>query len=297
MQKGAFAISLVISGLLIFSISAGSQDEQPRGANIIPADGWTDKPAKQLSKDEASAPAPRRDISGIWDPGNAGLQVLGAGAMPEDGKPEHQPPYTAAGLAALKLTKPTNGIRIVLPGDTNDPVVQCDPQGFPRADLYNVRTTQILQRPNSIVMLYEFQKIWRVIWTDGRQFPKDQAPRWYGYSVGKWQDDYTFVVETRFMYPGTWIDRAGRPHGKDLTVEEIFHRPDYGMLQLTVIITDPEMYTKPWIALNKLPFRLQSPHFDVTEWMCSPTELKEYNEFIGNPASSSEGSEKKDDKK
>jgi hypothetical protein len=32
------------------------------------------------------------------------------------------------------------------------------------------------------------------------------------------------------------------------------------------------MYTEPWIALNKLPFKLQSWHFDVTEMLCSPAE-------------------------
>jgi hypothetical protein len=56
-------------------------------------------------------------------------------------------------------------------------------------------------------------------------------------------------------------------------------------LELTVTITDPKMYTKPWIALNKLSFKLQSWNFDVTEMLCSPLELAQYNRFIGNPAS------------
>lgn len=250
-----------------------------------PVDGWANKPVAQLSKEQAEAPAPRHDISGIWDPGNGGIQAVGARAVPEDGKPGHDLPYTPLGLEKLKLTKPSNGVRTVLPGDTNDPVVACDPQGFPREDLYELRTTQILQTPDSMVLLYEFGKVWRVVWTDGRQFPANMAPRWYGYSIGKWEDDYTFVVTTRGTYTSTWIDRAGRPHGLDLTVEERFHRVNYGTLELTVTINDPEMYTKPWIALNKLPFKLQGSQFDVTEMLCSPTELKEYNEFIGDPVS------------
>jgi hypothetical protein len=248
-------------------------------------DGWTLQPVAQLDKTHATAPAPRRDISGIWDPGDGGIQPMGAEAMPEDGKPEHALPYTPLGLEKLKLTKPSNGVRSVLPGDTNDPVVACDPQGLPREDLYELRTTHILQTPTSTVVLYEFGKVWRVVWTDGRDFPKDAAPRWFGYSVGKWEDDYTFVVETTGIDERTWIDRAGRPHSADLRVEERFHRVNYGTLELTVIINDPKMYTKPWVALNKLPFRLQPANFDVTEMMCSPSELAEYNKFIGNPAS------------
>jgi len=248
----------------------------------MPVDGWTGQPVPQPT---TAGPAPRRDIFGIWDPGNGGIQAMGAAAMPEDGKPEHSLPYTPAGLAALKLTKPSNGARSVLPGDTNDPVVTCNPQGLPREDLYELRTTQILQTPASVVILYEFGKVWRVIWTDGRDFPRNPAPRWFGFSIGKWEDDSTFVVQTCCMNDEIWVDRAGRPHSADMRVEERFHRADSNTLELTVTINDPQMYTKPWIALNKLPFKLQTAHFDVTEMLCSPAELAEYNRFIGGPAS------------
>jgi hypothetical protein len=107
----------------------------------------------ESSKNQTAAAAPRHDISGIWDPGNDGIQPLGPRAMPEDGKPEHQIPYTPAGLEALKTHKPSNGVRSVLPGETNDPVVYCDPQGMPREDLYELRTTHILQTPLNVVVL------------------------------------------------------------------------------------------------------------------------------------------------
>ncbi len=54
-------------------------------------------------------------------------------------------PYTPLGQEALNLTKPANTVRSVLPGETNDPVLYCEPQGMPREDLYELRTTQILQ--------------------------------------------------------------------------------------------------------------------------------------------------------
>ena len=231
------------------------------------------------------APAPIHDISGIWDPGNEGIQPLGPRAMPEDGKPEHQIPYTPLGLEALNTHKPSNGIRSVLPADTNDPVVYCDPQGFPREELYELRTTQILQTPLNVVVLYEFGKIWRVVWTDGRDLPKDPEPRWFGYSVGKWEDDYTFVMQTSGTDERTWVDRAGRPHSGDLRVEERFHRVDHDTLELTLTINDPKMYTEPWVALDKLRFKLQPANFDVREMICSPSEFAEYNKIIGNPAS------------
>ena len=249
------------------------------------ADGWG-RPVPPPAKPQNAPTAPRHDISGTWDPGGRGIQPMGAGAMPEDGKPEHALSYTPAGLAKLNTTKPTNGSRTVLPQDTNDPATRCDPQGLPRENLFELRQTQILQTPEKIVVLYEYGKIWRTIWIDGRELPKDPEPRWFGYSVGTWEDDYTLVVQTSGMDERTWIDKAGRPHSADLRMEERFHRVDQGTLELSVKIDDPKMYTKPWMALNKLPFYLRPPDFDVREMMCSPSEFAEYEKEIGVPASS-----------
>jgi hypothetical protein len=92
-------------------------------------------------------------------------------------------------------------------------------------------------------------------------------------------------VQTSGISEKTWIDRAGRPHSSDLRVEERFHRVNYGTLELSVIINDPQMYTKPWLALDRLRFRLLPEGFDVTEMMCSPSQIAEYNKFVGYPAS------------
>jgi len=228
------------------------------------------------------APAARRDISGIWTPANGpgdGIGGTGAKNMPEDGKPEHQLPYTPLGLETLAKTKPGNGARMVHPSEINDPeVISCEPQGMPRQNLYELRTTQILQTPVSVVILYQFDKIWRVIWADGRELEKEHAePRWFGYSVGKWEDDYTFVVTTNGTDERTWLDKAGRPHSEDLFITERFHRVSRDRLELTMIIDDPKMYTKTWVALEKFPFKLMPPTTDVREMMCSNEEFRAYH--------------------
>jgi hypothetical protein len=281
----------VVLAALIFSPFVPSQTDKPRSPDPTEPglDGWG-RPITAPPKDRKAAPAPRHDISGIWDATDTGgIQQLGAKAMPDDGKPEHQLPYTALGLETLKRTKPSNGIRSVLPGENNDPVfTNGDPQGFPREDLYELRTTQILQTPQSVVLLYQFGKIWRVIWTDGRELPKNPEPRWFGYSVGKWVDDFTLVVETSGTDERTWIDRAGRPHSADLRVEERFHRPDRDHLELSVTIDDPKMYTRPWVAVDRQVFEPQPPSFDVREMIWSPSEYEQYNKLMGNSVSDKE---------
>jgi hypothetical protein len=294
MRTRFFAPSVALA-VLLFSPLARSQNAAPesgrRPDESRPAfplekrvDGWG-RPVKPPVKGQKSDPAPKHDISGIWDPGDGGIQALGPAAMPEDGKPEHRLPYTPLGLETLNATKPSNGARSALPNETNDPVVAGDPQGMPREDLFELRTTQILQTPVQVYLLYEFGRVWRVIWTDGREVPKDPEPRWFGYSVGKWVDDYTLVVQTSGTDERTWIDHAGRPHSGDMRVEERFHRVDHDHLELTVAIDDPKMYTKPWVALDKLVFNLEPQTFDVREMIWAPTEFQGYNKLLGNSAS------------
>jgi hypothetical protein len=303
MLKRLIAPTLLLA-VLIFSASAHAQSAPPKSATPsqsgpqapaasapVDYDGWG-KPIPSVVKNQKPAPAPRHDISGTWDPANGpddGGQFLGAKALPVDGKPGHEPAYTPLGLEAYLRTKPSNGARMVSPGETNDPELLCDPQGFPREDLFQLRTTQIVQAPGKIYMLYEFDRVWRVIWTDGRELPKDPEPRWYGYSVGKWVDDYTLVVETSGTDDRTWVDHAGRPHTADLRVEETFHRVDHDHLEWTVKIDDPKMYTKPWLAMDKFPMRLLPPDMDVREMICSRAEFDEYDKLIGNPASDPPG--------
>lgn len=252
-------------------------------------------------KTSAAAPAPRRDISGTWEPANApgdGIQPIGAKAMPSDGKPEHQLPYTPLGLATYKSHKALDGVDAVLPGFDNDPRGKCEPLGFPRMDLSNLRQTQILQNDYKVVILYENLQVWRTIWTDGRELPRVveegvlvgkeiREPRYYGYSVGKWADDTTLVVQTvgTLGEDKTWMDLAGRPVSGALHVEERFHRVDRDRLELTVTIDDPKMYTKPWVAMDRFPFRLQDPHTDVMEMYCSPAEMEKFKKLVGDPIS------------
>jgi hypothetical protein len=238
-------------------------------------------------KGEKPAPAPRRDISGVWEPAasaSAGINANGAQLMPSDGKPEHELPYTAEGRAAFLSHKPTFGVTMVPSALTNDPMPGCDPQGFPRIVLHNFRTSRIIQTPENVVILYEFNKKWRTIWTDGRPIPKEvDEPRWWGYSVGRWVDDYTFAAESYGFDDRTWLDNAGRPHSDAMRVREEYKRTDRDHVVMTIVVDDPKYYTRPWTALI-LPLRLQSPNFDIREMECSPTETALYNKLFANPA-------------
>jgi hypothetical protein len=242
---------------------------------------------------EKPGPPPRRDISGIWVPAEGpggGIQADGAQLMPASGKPEHELPFTPLGREAYQANRPSVGNNMVLSVFTNDPVKGgvtgngCDPVGFPRLALYNYREQQIIQTPDRVVILYMFNKKWRVIRTDLPELPKEfEETTWFGTSVGRWEDNYTFVAHAGGFDERTWLDAAGRPHSDALRVEERYQRVDREHLMVTIIIDDPKMYTKPWTAL-KLAFRLQSPTYQLHEMECAPSETLKYNELFGNPA-------------
>jgi hypothetical protein len=274
---------VLVAGLM-FSLALGAQEAATPQAN----QKWNTDVVQERSfyVGKKSAPAPRRDLSGVWD-GTAenGGAYQGAREMPEDGKPEHELPFTPLGRETLLTDKPGVGVRGVSAAVSNDPVNICDPQGFPRMVLYELRIMELVQTEDQVIYLDQFNDNWRVIWTDGRELPKNPEPRWNGYSVGKWVDDYTFVVDTVGMDERTWLDNAGRPHSSELKVREVYHRLNHDVLELTVTIDDPKMYTKPWVAINKIPLHLQAPDFDIREFFCVPSETMEYNKTIGEPVS------------
>ncbi len=288
-KRWAVLILALITGLTFSSIlrvqTAASQAAggEARKWNNIP-------PRKSAYGGKKSSPAPRRDLSGIWDAAglDGGFQVNGAFEHPallaqKGGRAEGGLPYTPLGLAALKANKPSGpGVRQVPAALSNDPLDQCDPIGFPRMELYELRTIDLVQTANQVIYLNQWYGNWRIIWTDGRQLPKDPDPRWNGYSVGKWVDDYTFVVETVGMNPRSWLDHAGRPHSDALRVEERFHRVDHDNMELTVTIDDTKMYTQPWLGINKFPLHLLPSDFDMPELLCSPLDMAAYNRRISN---------------
>ncbi len=314
-KRLAFSTVALIAGSiagLSFSLILRPQTAPPKAAgDEVQHEKWNNvPPPKSAYAGKKSGPAPRRDITGIWDAAaeDGGRQVSGAlehpaffsqgkgpngrldqnGEGSEGGYPDetgivHPLPYTPLGLAALKANKPSGpGVRQVPSALANDPADRCDPLGLPYMELYELRTLNLVQTAKQVILLSPYYGNYRVIWTDGRPFPKDPEPRWNGYSVGKWVDDYTFVVETVGLNSKSWLDHAGRPHSEDLRVEERFHRVDHDDMELTVTINDPKMYTQPWLGLNKFPLHLQPPDFDIPELLCSPSEMAAYNKDIGD---------------
>ena len=260
---------------LLTSALALAQSEAQRLQNRP----W-DNPGWRALPPSKGGPAPRRDLSGIWDAGAAGISAgLTALGLKEDGSG-----YTALGQKMVDANKPTQGPRRVDAFDSNDPLYFGDPGGFPRLILYELRPVQIVHTSDRVMMFYLWEKRWRVIWTDSRALPDDPDPRWYGYSVGRWEDDQTFVVDTVGMDERTWVTNGGDPHTAGLRVEERYHRVNQDTIELTVTVHDPAVYVRPWKGRNRIPLRRMLDSTDVMEMMNPVTEFRAYEREFLNQA-------------
>lgn len=175
--------------------------------------------------------------------------------------------------------------------ESNDPMKSCDPLGFPRDMLYQTRGIAFTQMPNRTILLTQFNRNWRAIWTDGRELPKNvggrsadsKDPQWLGYSVGHWDGDYTFVVDTVGSDDRSWLDQVGHPHSVDMRVQERYTRVDHNTLEMTITVDDPKMYTKPFM-LGRSQFKW-APDQELREELCVASVMQDYLKTIAEPAS------------
>jgi hypothetical protein len=257
-----------LAGVLVFASQALAQTAPQ------PNRGGTDTLYDKLANTGTGGPAPRQDLTGFW----AGL--VGA-------RLNEVPPMTPWGQEQFHLHK-NNGQYPV--AESNDPIKGCDPLGFPRNMLFMTRGIAFAQMSGKVLELFQYNRAWREIWTDGRELPKNVGarspdapdPRWYGYSVGHWEGDYTFVVDTVGSDERSWLDNVGHPHSGDLRVQERYTRVDHNNLEVTITIDDPKTYTKPFV-ITKSGFKW-IPKQDFEEQLCVPSEEAEYLRIIGDPA-------------
>ena len=220
------------------------------------------------------------DLSGVWMqypggnvPGTPGMDAV---------NDKFRPPFTPWGQARFDANLPIVGPRAVA-GTENDPVLRCEPAGPPML-ITLPNPYEIVQIPGRVLIFYEELHVWRTIWADGRPLPKNPAPSWLGYSVGKWEGD-TFVVDTIGFNDKVWADAFGDPRSEQMHLIERYRRLDHDTLELTIILDDPKSYTKPWINPPKL-HKLE-PGWEIAEWRCIVDEQKDYDREVRMPAGGS----------
>jgi hypothetical protein len=126
----------------------------------------------------------------------------------------------------------------------DDPHIRCLPDPFLRA--YGLpHYLKFVQTADLLLMLNEYNGIYRQVFTDRRPLPEAPNPSWQGYSTGTWSGD-TLVIDTIGFRDDLWIDWDGSVITEAAKVRERIRRPDFGHLEIEITVDDPKAYTKPW---------------------------------------------------
>jgi len=142
-------------------------------------------------------------------------------------------------------------------GQGLDARVTCITNGMPRIMTF-IRPVEFIILPKVTYIHYE-NIMPRRIYTDGRDWPKDEEPTFVGYSIGKWIDEdgdgkYDVLeVETRnFKGPRT-LEATGLPlHLDNQTIvkERIYlDKANKDLLHNEITIID-HAFTRPWTVMK-----------------------------------------------
>ena len=132
---------------------------------------------------------------------------------------------------------------------TDQLALRCVAPGMPNAIL-NPYPIEIIDRGDQILIRIEEWEAVRTVDMVSETIPEDASGSLLGYSVGRWEDDRTLVVETgRVDFP--YLDDAGTPMSNDARMIERFSlSQDGNELDYEIAVTDSENLVEPvvWVA-------------------------------------------------
>ena len=260
-RRRTLGVAFVAAALFVMHAHASSQ--------------WLDHPTKDLprtadGKPDLSATVPRAaggkpDLSGVWQPMRdptdpaGGVEGIQGPRYLVDIMRDLKPDEVSFQPWAAELYKRRNDN-----SRRDNPMIRCLPPGVPRLDAYT-HPYKIVQTSDLIVILYESFTMFRQIFLDGRELPKDPQPSWMGYSTGRWDGD-VLVVESSGFTDQSWLDGSGHPHSDAMHVTERFRRRDLGHMEVEVVIDDPKAYTKP---IHYVQPQVLLADTDLIEYICT----------------------------
>ena len=147
---------------------------------------------------------------------------------------------------------------------------RCITYGLPSASLptlYN-NNIQIVQTPDTAVIVHEMIHEARVVPLDGRPRLTDGIRHWIGSSRGWWEGDTLVVETTNFSGKNNY---RGSTTGLHLT--ERYTRVGKDRLEMRLTVSDPTTWEKPWTVL--LPMR--PTEGELIEYACHEGNLSMVN--------------------
>ena len=174
---------------------------------------------------------------------------------------------SAASLAALDamLTPLGKQVRAANKPENDPKFLNCQPYGFVR-EVTNPLPMRISRDGDHLLVRYEEWSLLRPIYMDGRAQPTLSTPTLLGHSVGRIENG-ALIVETTRLTPDWISDSSQAGHSGELTaVERYTIRDNPRRLELTLTLTDPVTFTKPYVVTKTW---LATPNVELVQDTCS----------------------------
>jgi hypothetical protein len=155
---------------------------------------------------------------------------------------------------------------------TADPLRSCYLPGVPRIMALDF-PFHIFQTNEHIAITFEWQQVYRLIYTSGEPSLYGGVESWMGSSRGQWEGD-ELVVEVTDQNERTWLDAAGNFHSNAMRVTERYQMRDADTIDYQATIEDPDVFSRPWTM--RLQFRRQTHMDRILEYQCQ-AEKEEAN--------------------
>ena len=116
------------------------------------------------------------------------------------------------------------------------------------------------------------------------KFPEGDElnPTYLGYSVGRWENPDTLLVENKGFNENSWLDYFGHPHTDKMEVVERWTRPNKQTLHYEATVTDPGAYSRPFTMAWDIPWREGG---ELPEYICQENNryLNRLEDDLGQP--------------
>ena len=188
------------------------------------------------------------DFTSVWE------QTFGGGGRGRASGPPAGPQLTPAYAEKRRAN--------LAKGAEDSQTANCLPPGMPGI-MGQPYPMEFLLTPGLVTIVIEAYSQVRHIYTDGRPLPDDPEQRFFGTSIGHW-DNGTLVAETVGFSPQTDLDR-GTPHSDKMKIVERFKLADPDTMSIETTITDPEALTAPFTSTRTLK---RHRGWTIAEYIC-----------------------------
>jgi len=213
---------------------------------VVRAAGQKTAPKPPTETDWAAV-AKLPDFTSVWEAGGGGGRGRAGG--PPAG-PQLTPAYAEKRRARLAKAS------------EDSLTANCLPPGMPGI-MGQPYPMEFLLTPGMVTIVIEAYSQVRHIYTDGRPLPEDPEERFFGTSIGHW-DNGTLVAETIGFSPQTDLDR-NTPHSDKMKIIERFRLAGADTMSIETTITDPEALTVPFTSTRTLR---RHRAWTIAEYIC-----------------------------